>query len=155
MSKDKQINELICQVFIDSVNNYFEETTKEISETGIPYIKREDQQILGDYTGMIGISGNRKGFVYFTGSKPLFTDIVKIVLMVTKPKEYQVIDMAGEIANTVSGNVRKAFGSDFLISVPAIIEGKPDDLKLPREAPVYVIPIKWRTHKAYIVVCLE
>ena len=150
---DKQEKELICQVFIDSVNNYFEETTSERSATGLPYIK-DDTMVLEDFTGMIGISGNRKGFVYISGSRQLFSDIVKCILNTDSPTDAQVMDMAGEVANTVSGNARKAFGSDFMISVPAIIEGKPINFKLP-DVPVYVIPIKWREHKSFVVIGIQ
>jgi chemotaxis protein CheX len=152
-SDDKQEKELICQVFIDSVNNYFEETTSERSSTGLPYIK-DEKLVLEDFTGMIGISGNRKGFVYISGSRELFSDIVKCILNTDLPSDAQVMDMAGEVANTVSGNARKAFGSDFMISVPAIIEGKPINFKLPA-VPVYVIPIKWREHKSFVVIGIQ
>lgn len=152
---DRHTKEIICQVFTDTVNSYFRELTGEESETGLPYLKNENQQILDDYTGMIGISGNRKGFVYFTGVRDLFGDLVKIILMIDDITEPQIVDMAGEVANTISGNVRKVFGSDFMISVPAIIRGKPKDLLLPKDVPVFVIPIKWRAYKANIVIGLE
>jgi chemotaxis protein CheX len=155
MSDDKREMELICQVFVDSVNNYFEELTQERSETGLPYIKGEENLVLADYTGMIGISGNRKGFVYITGPKGIFSDLVEVILRRDNPSSEQIMDMAGEVANTVSGNVRKAFGSEFMISVPAIIEGKPTNFKLPGDVPVYVIPIKWRGHEAHIVVGIK
>ena len=154
MSDDKQEKELICQVFIDSVNNYFEETTNERSETGLPFIQ-DEKLLLEDYTGMIGISGNRKGFVYITGPRELFSNIVKCILNTEKPSDAQIMDMAGEVANTVSGNARKAFGSEFMISVPAIIEGKPLNFKLPDGIPVYIIPIKWREHKSFVVFGLQ
>lgn len=155
MIDEKNTKELICQVFIDSVNNYFTEITSEKSETGLPYLKRDKEYILEDYTGMIGISGSRKGFVYVTGVKKIFSELVKIILRIEKPSEEQITDMAGEVANTVSGNVRKAFGSDFMISVPAIIQGRPKNLKFPSNIPVFVIPIKWREYKANIVIGLE
>jgi chemotaxis protein CheX len=155
MGDEKQQKELICQVFIDSVNNYFEEVTGIKSETGLPYLKDDKQQVLAHYTGMIGISGSRRGFVYVTGPKELFNDLVKIILDIDKPNDDQIVDMAGEVANTVSGNVRKAFGSEFMISVPAIIQGKPEDLKMQKDVPVFVIPIKWREYKAYVVIGLE
>lgn len=155
MVNEKVAKELICQVFIDTVNNYFYELTNEASETGLPFLKDRNQDILDDYTGMIGISGSRKGFVYVTGAQNMFSDLVKIILQIPSVEQDQVVDMAGEVANTVSGNVRKVFGSEFMISVPAIIEGKPKDLKLPQDIPVFVIPIKWRAYKANIVIGLE
>ena len=155
MVQEKIAKELICQVFIDTVNNYFHEITRIESETGLPYLKDRNQQIIDDYTGMIGISGSRKGFVYVTSTRELFGELVKIILQIDEAKEEQIVDMAGEVANTVSGNVRQVFGSEFMISVPAIIEGKPKDLKFPDDVPVFVIPIKWKSYKANIVIGLE
>ncbi|MCB0278639.1 MAG: chemotaxis protein CheX [Calditrichaeota bacterium] len=155
MKNSIQEQELITQVFIDSVNNYFTEVTGIKPSTGLPFMKDEHQQILEDYTGLIGISGKRKGFVYFTGPKELFKDIVVIMLQEDNPEDSEIIDMAGETANTVAGNVREVFGNDFMISVPAIIEGRPDNLKFPAEVPVFAIPIKWKTYKAFIVIGLE
>ena len=49
--------------FIDSTLNYFDEVTNDKAVTGIPYIKGDDPVVL-DYTGIIGISGKRKGSIY-------------------------------------------------------------------------------------------
>ena len=64
-------------------------------------------------------------------------------------------DLVGEIANTISGNVRQAYGSDFMISVPVVIEGQAKDIKLPEDIKSFVIPLTWHNHKSYLVVCLE
>jgi chemotaxis protein CheX len=150
------VKELIFQVFIDTINNYFDEVTKERSETGLPFLKRYDQMVIEEYTGIIGISGNKKGFVYVTGNRDIFAELVKIILKQNKEiDEAQIIDMCGEVANTISGNVRKAFGADFMISVPAIVVGKPENLKLPNDTPMFVIPVKWKGYKAYLVLGLE
>ncbi|HHM01701.1 MAG TPA: chemotaxis protein CheX [Caldithrix abyssi] len=64
-------------------------------------------------------------------------------------------DLSGEIANTISGNLRKVFGREFHISVPVIVEGQARDIKLPRDIDAYIIPINWNGNKAYLVVGLE
>ena len=63
--------------------------------------------------------------------------------------------MAGEIANTVAGNVRENFGSSFMISVPIILKGSPDDVIIRMVPPIFIIPIKWRVFSAYLAVGLE
>jgi len=65
------------------------------------------------------------------------------------------LDLVGEIANTISGYARLSFGSDFNISIPTVIGGIPDSLNLILKVPIYVIPINWREHKAYLVVGIE
>lgn len=155
MNDDNKNKELICQVFIDSINHYFEQVTKEISKTGMPYIKEEKEEVLDDYVAMIGISGSRKGFVYVTGKDTLFRDLLSLILKLDDPSSKQLMDMAGDIANTISGNVREVFGSDFMISVPAVIEGDVHHLSLPGIDPVYVIPINWKTHEFFVVIGLK
>ena len=42
-----------------------------------------------------------------------------------------ILDLVGEVANTISGNARKVFGREFLISVPVMIEGAVDKILHP------------------------
>ena len=60
-----------CKLFIDSVRNYFRILTEVDSEIKVPYLKESDNLVLKDFTGMIGISGNTKGYVYFSADKDL------------------------------------------------------------------------------------
>lgn len=64
-------------------------------------------------------------------------------------------DMVGEVANVISGNARKDLGPDFMISVPIVIRGEPDEIVFPPDIRSYVIPIFWNSYRAAIVVSLE
>lgn len=64
-------------------------------------------------------------------------------------------DLVGEIANTVSGNARREFGSDFIISTPIVINGAPSETYLPRNKRSYIIPVKWDRYKTLIGICLS
>jgi len=108
-----------------------------------------------DYTGLIGISGPRKGGIYFTTGARLLGELTRVILGVSDAEEETLLDMVGELTNTIAGNVRKSFGGDFLISVPMLIKGKPDDILMRLTPPVFVIPLNWRREKAYLVVGLE
>lgn len=145
-------NEL--KFFIDVVTDYFGQVTGEPAEMGIPYVKKAEPVVL-DYTGLIGISGPRKGGIYFTAGKSLLASLTEVILELRDPEEEMLLDMVGELTNTVAGNVRKSFGADFLISVPMLIKGRPDDILVRLKPPVFVIPLNWRHEKAYLVVGLE
>ena len=154
--------EATCQLFIDAIHNYFDHlkhVTKDDklapSETGVPFVKDKNDLMLKSFTGMIGISGNRKGFVYFSGDEPLYKDLLKIFLKRDDLTTDHVMDMAGEVSNVIAGNVRETYGNDFMISVPIVFQGRPDHLKLPDDVPIFVIPIKWKVHQAYVVIGLE
>ena len=140
--------------FIDSTLNYFNEITNEKAVTGIPYLKEEESVVL-NYTGIIGISGKRKGSIYITTTGEMLKELAKIILHLDDVGEDDIKDLVGEIANTISGNVRQAYGSDFMISVPVIVEGKAKDIKMPDDVQSFVIPITWKDHQFYLVVSLE
>lgn len=158
---NKEEFEATCQLFIAAVHRYFEHlslVTKkpvEKSETGVPYVKDKDSVVLKDFTGMIGISGNRKGFVYISGDQNLYQDLISIFLLNDQPNKDQIADMAGEVSNVISGNVRESYGNDFMISVPIVFQGKPENIKFPDDVPVFVIPISWKSHEAFVVIGLE
>ena len=144
--------ELRC--FIDVVVNYFREVTGEPCEMGIPFVK-DSNAVIADYTGLIGISGSRKGAVNITSTRMMLSEIASIILGDAEPDEALVTDMAGEIANTIAGNVRETFGSSFMISVPIVIKGQPKDVIFRLAPPVFIIPIRWRSHSSFLAVGLE
>jgi chemotaxis protein CheX len=148
------MNETDLHFFIDSTVNYFNEVTNEKATAGIPFIKDEDPVVL-EYTGIIGISGKRKGSVYVTASDEMLRSIAKLILGQDSIEKSDIKDLVGEIANTISGNVRQAYGSSFMISVPVVIEGKAKDIKMPDNIQSFVIPITWKDFKLFLVVCLE
>ena len=148
------MNETDLHFFIDSTVNYFEEVTNEKANTGIPYIKGEEPVVL-EYTGIIGISGKRKGSVYITCSTGMLEQLAKIILGLEDVTPEIIKDLVGEIANTISGNVRQAYGTDFMISVPVVVQGKAKDIKTPDDIPSFVIPLTWKEHQSYLIVCLE
>jgi chemotaxis protein CheX len=137
------MNETDLHFFIDSTVNYFEEVTNEKATAGIPYIKDNEPVVL-EYTGIIGISGKRKGSIYVTTSENMLSTIAKVILGLKEVGKEDIKDLVGEIANTISGNVRQAYGSDFMISVPVVVEGKAKDIKLPDNIQSFVIPITWK-----------
>ena len=148
------MNETDLHFFIDSTMNYFEEITNQKASAGIPYIKDEAPVVL-EYTGIIGISGKRKGSIYITANEAMLSEIASIILGVDKLSKEDIKDLVGEIANTISGNVRQAYGSDFMISVPVVVEGQARDIKLPDNIQSFVVPLTWQEHTSFLVVCLE
>ncbi|MEP4095249.1 chemotaxis protein CheX [Reichenbachiella sp.] len=151
----KEEFENTCQVFIDSVNNYFEHLTDIKSKTGVPYLKDSEDMILKDFTGMIGISGSKTGFVYISGDKKMYDLLVNIFLDIEKPSNEDILDMAGELSNVVAGNVREKYGNNFMISVPIVFQGSPEKIKFPKDVPAYVIPIEWCNYKASVVIGIK
>lgn len=142
-------NEL--QVFLEGVQNYFAQVAEEEIFVGTPYLTDNEMPTAQHYSGVIAITGRHKGVVYFTSP----ADMVKrLLVLMGEPdvSEANMMDLVGEVANTIAGNARKNFGERFEISVPIVIRGAPDEIMLPRQDRSFVIPLEWKMHKAAIVV---
>ena len=148
------MSEKNLQVFIDGVVRYFSLTTDNDLKVGTPYLEENTHPAAMDYTGIIGISGNNKGCVYFTAPRVMLKHLI-LGLGESDVGEANMVDLVGEVANTISGNARKELGKDFMISVPVVVSGAPSHIHLPLELRSYVIPIIWRSYQAAVVICLE
>ncbi|MEL6558256.1 MAG: chemotaxis protein CheX [Bacteroidota bacterium] len=155
MSNSEEQFEKTVNIFIDSIDNYFTKLTQSPVETFAPFVKKPEELLLRECTGMIGIAGVKKGLVYISGDLAMYEELIKDYVGYQSPKENDMLDMAGELSNVVAGNVREVYGDSFLISVPIVFKGKPDNLRFPDNVPIYVIPFKWRSYQAYMVVGIQ
>lgn len=142
------------QVFIDSVAKYFSQLGDESMTVDSPYLSEAKRPVVYDYTGVIGITGSKKGLVYFSAGRGVLKQILSAMDEVDDG-ENNLVDLVGEVANTISGNARSEFGPDFNISIPFVFKGAPDNVMLPRDKHSFVIPVSWKNEKAAIVVCLQ
>lgn len=147
------LKEAEIRTFIEGTTNYFETTAQQPATVGSPYLVTDGNPGAYEYTGVIGISGSRKGVVYFTAPRGMLT-VLLMRMQETDCSEETILDLVGEVANTISGNARRDFGKSFVISVPTVIARDPDKVAAPHSRS-YVIPINWRAHSAKLVVCLE
>ena len=139
------------QVFLAGVQNYFTQMAGEEIFVGTPYLSENTMPAAQEYSGVIAITGRHKGIVYFTSPGDM---IRRLLDLMGEPdiSEGNMMDLVGEVANTIAGNARKKFGERFEISVPFVIRGAPDEIMLPRQDRSFVIPLEWKMHKAGIVV---
>lgn len=148
------MSEATLQVFIDGVVNYFQHASDKNVKVGSPYLIENNQPAAFDFTGIIGVSGPYRGTVYFTAPKVMLTHL----LLAIGEKEItmdNILDLVGEVSNTITGNARTEFGQEFMISVPVVVEGAPNMIHLPSELRSYVIPVYWKAYSAAVVICLE
>lgn len=148
------INEKEVKVFIDGSKRYFDTSTDRAVKVRAPYLVDMKELPASDYTGIIGVSGNRKGCVYFSSPKAMLRHLLLSLGEATATPELMQ-DIVGEVANTISGNAREEFGQDFMISVPIVVEGKPQSIHLPGHLKAFMVPLVWQGYTASLVVCLE
>jgi len=147
------LKEAEIRTFVEGATHYFETSAQQAASVGSPYLVTDGKPGAYEFTGLIGISGARKGIVYFTAPRGMLA-VLLMRMQETDSSEDTIKDLVGEVANTISGNARRDFGKNFVISVPKVIARDPDGVTMPH-ARSYVIPINWRTHSAKLVVCLE
>lgn len=142
------------QIFVGIITNYFKQFGNEELVIDTPYLLENQQPRVYDYTGVIGISGVQKGVVYFSATSELLGSILDN-MGETDKSEDNLVDLAGEVANTVSGNARNEFGAEFHISVPLVFKGSPQSIILPKNGRSFIIPVSWQGQIGEIVVCLQ
>jgi chemotaxis protein CheX len=147
------LKEAEIRTFIEGAMSYFEISAQQTATVGSPYLVTDGNPGAYDYTGVIGISGARKGIVYFSAPRGMLA-VLLMRMHETDTSDENIRDLVGEVANTISGNARKDFGRNFIISVPAIVAHDMEKITAPYSRS-YVIPINWRRHSAKLVVCLE
>ena len=92
--------------------------------------------------------------MYFTSGADQLTELLRR-LGETEVGFSDHEDLVGEVANTIAGNARQYFGSEFLISVPTVLCGQPDRISFPRHLKNFVIPITWRSYRSFLIICLD
>jgi chemotaxis protein CheX len=140
-------------VFLGGATRYFSETTGTKAEVSSPFLIEDAKTVAGEFTGAIGITGRHRGTVYFSADRGILTLLMHEVGESKFTKE-NMLDLVGDVANTIAGNARQHFGANFLISVPTMIYGI-DALHLPKGIKSYAMPVVWKSFKAHVIVVLE
>jgi len=148
------MNERFVNVFVDGLMNYIKHLEKIHADVGTPYLLENTDPILHEVTGIIGVSGTNKGCVYFTATRAILRQIATIQGD-DSIDDGGLLDLAGEIANTIAGNARSVFGKQFMISVPSVVEGNENSLHLPADVRSFAIPIEWGDFGPVLIVCLD
>ncbi len=146
------MKETDIQVFIRGAARYFDQLPVK-AEVGLPYLQ-DREVITQDFSATIGISGPRRGCVYYTVPREMIRRVATD-LGETDTSDGLCADLTGEIANIISGNACEELGASFMISVPVIFIGQPREIRFPEGVPRFLIPIYWRDYKSLLAICLQ
>lgn len=148
------MTEQAIKTFVDGASRYFAQSADKVVKIGTPFLIENTRPTVFDFTGVIQVSGVYSGLVYFTAPRILLTHLLMSLGEYDTSNE-NILDIAGEVANTLAGNARSEFGSDFKISVPSLLDTSSQKLVLPVGKRSYSIPVYWRSYSAAVVVCLH
>jgi|SRR5271166_2351340 len=140
--------------FVTGTANFFVQVGSLPAEIDAPFVKESQDTVVSDFSAIIGVTGSQRGCVFYTAPRDMLKELVK---RLGEPDLSDDIcaDYVGEIANTISGNARQELGSGFKISVPTVIRGSDNGVKLPDDAPAFVVPIVWLGHRSALIICLK
>lgn len=142
------------QVHIDGVKHYFSQLGVDQLTIHPPFIPEDPVLSLG-YTGTITISGARSGQVHFSANPPLLFALLDQIGEQGRDKGY-LQDVVGEVANTLSGNLRREFGKGFVISTPAVSYDHTERIEPSGDRRLSMaVPMSWGEGSAVLVVSLS
>lgn len=139
------------RVFLDGLIRYFAQTTDSSVEVGAPYLLSEVSPLLSDYSGRIKISGDYNGDVLFTAPHRMLIALLARYGHRKTDKSY-LLDLVGEIANTIAGNAREHFGSRFDLSTPDVTRGGVLNLSEIVGLKSYCFPLVWEKQNAKLII---
>lgn len=144
------LSEKDIEIFIEAIGGYFKQITKEAASVGVAYLAKNAFP-MNDYTGMIKVSADYEGALYFSAPSAMLRHLLTVMKEPNQSDE-NLLDTVGEIANTISGNARKYFGENMVISIPEKIAHLPENLDHQARPYAYVIIIKWKHYSASLIV---
>jgi len=144
------LSEKDIEIFIEAIGGYFKQITKEAASVGVAYLAKNAFP-MNDYTGMIKVSADYEGALYFLAPSAMLRHLLTVMKEPNQSDE-NLLDAVGEIANTISGNARKYFGENMVISIPEKIAHLPENLDHQARPYAYVIIIKWKHYSASLIV---
>lgn len=147
------INETDARIFIESVTHYFEQITGHAAEIRTAYLAN-DKLPHFEYTGLINFSGQFKGSVYFSATSMMAARML-LAMRESDTSNNNLLDIVGEVANTIAGNARRHFGAGLEISTPTTTFGNGFNLTTPTRARPFAIELQWQHSEAVVVVDLE
>jgi len=143
------------EVFSEAIATFFQVMTRQLAEVRTAYLIEADEPIVwNDFNGLIQVSGGFRGTIAFSAPRPMLREVLK-AMGETRESIENYLDIAGEIANQLSGRARKHFGEALDISPPISCERQHHTVAPAAEGPAYAIPMTWGPHEGHLVVHLD
>jgi chemotaxis protein CheX len=148
-----EMSEVEFKVFIDAVTHYFSHLTGESAAIRSSFLT-DARAVCFEYTGSINLSGRFRGSVYFTAPGRMLRALLR-AMQEPDTRDENLLDIVGEVANTIAGNARRHFGSALEISPPRQSRGMAEEIRTSVRTRPFAIVFNWRRHEAAVVIDLE
>lgn len=144
------------EAFSEAISHFFVTMTEERANVRSAYLLERDVEpiVWDDFNGVITVRGGYIGSLAFSAPRALLSHVLLHMGEKNLSDDHRR-DIIGEIANTLSGRVRRYFGEGLRISTPQAFSGQPRTLERLAHSTPYVIPLRWKQYEAKLVVHLD
>jgi chemotaxis protein CheX len=143
------------QVFPEAISTFFERMTRQPARVRTAYMLDQPEAILwNDFNGVIEVSGGFRGSVCFSAPRGLLVEVLS-AMGEHEQTDDNFLDVAGEIANILSGRARRHFGESLDIATPVSCQRGDREIPKLAQGPAYAIPHTWGDYEANLVVHLD
>lgn len=146
------LSENDLRLFVDSFKNFLRVTTRQEPQITSPFLVTGDVQGF-EFKRFVTFSGAYNGQVIVSMPARLLRELL-LLKNETNLSDGNLLDEAGEIANTLAGDARKTLGPGLEISVPIKVQGAPKVKSKVRKHP-FMITLQWGHHEAMVCVDIE
>lgn len=99
-------------------------------------VEKKVEPLDSDVVGIVGIAGDRVGYIIFTAEKGTALLVAKELLMMDEPDEESVRDSVGELTNNIAGVFKSKYHEQYgsvALGLPLVVSGKIRPLSEPPE----------------------
>lgn len=144
--------------FLEATINVVSTMAMKNPSAGKPYLKK-DKKASGDISGIIGLTGAKRGAIVLSFSSPAACVIIGSML----GEEFteinkDIADAVGELTNMISGDARRRLaeiGLNFEAGIPTIISGAGHLIESITNGPVIAIPFTVDGHSFVVEASFE
>ncbi|SNB46579.1 chemotaxis protein CheX [Geobacter sp. DSM 9736] len=90
-------------------------------------VEKKVDPVDSDIVGIVGVAGDRVGYIILGAAGKVAFDIAKSLLMMDEPDEEAIRDAIGELTNNIAGVFKTRYHEEFgnvALGLPLIVSGK-------------------------------
>lgn len=91
------------------------------------HVEKKVDPVDSDVVGIVGIAGDRVGYILFATEMGTARHIAREMLMMDEPDDESIRDSIGELANNIAGSFKSKYHAQYgnvALGLPLIVSGK-------------------------------
>lgn len=91
------------------------------------HVQRKVDPVDSDITGIVGVAGDRVGYIIIAADRATANLVAKEMLMIDEPDDESIRDAIGELVNNVAGSFKTKYHDQYgnvAMGLPLVVSGK-------------------------------